>query len=1715
MIWRLLLLALLSLPLFAEEGEVENSLSYVERLDQNLVHNCVCAISGAYCETEVDLELPGPTPLNLQRRYCSMAQRGSLGKGWGFTNYDGLKVKDSQGVHEIEGAAKVSTRDLIELGVLNNQSLIYLKENGTFNLASFDGLSNLSAGYPSGRTHIKNQVVNFYRNDKKVVVKTPKGETRCFFIDKIARNDIFEDSYLEKYRYDENGNGYCFHRGDLFTKISRIEALNRYSKKVFGEVLLSQTVRGKKKSIEAVSTNGRKAIYTFDECGKLKRVERSSGPTVDYRYTDGLLSRKEWPEGRFLDIAYHKKKVSSLFAPVGLSNDPVKIFEFEYKIHKTNVRNAYGAKKEYSHFLDRRLARIDYYCDEVPYKSEEFRWSETGKLMRKLLRDDEERIVQGLFYKYDALGNVLTRTLAGRLTGKKTRHHAFSRDDKMQEEGCEKESIHYTYTSLNLLSEEKHANGLSIRYVYDSDRPWLLVAKYTLEEEEIRKREFFDYDTHGMLVYQSEDNGSVEARDDLSNVTLKRFIRFTLQDEIPVGLPVVIEHYYVDCDRETEVLMKKVCCHYSKEGYLLQSDIYGSDEKLYQTQHYAYDAQGRCIEEIDALDRLITRVYDANGNLVKETKEGKEIEREFDFSNRLILEKETHNDGSVYITQHAYNLLSQCTKTIDKYGRETSYVYDQVGRLVETIFPAVCDENGNLALSSEKKRYNAAGEVVSLINALGDEIKTRYNIRGQPIHIVYPDGADETFLYDIHGKLLEKKEVNGLRTLYCRDYLGRVINERVVGRDGREFFSQHNTYDAFFLRSSIDSEGLLTTYSYDGAGRLHRLKKGEEESVTLYDPLGRVWKVSEKVDDKTYRHTIRHYDALDRVIEERIESDGGEVLQIERFVYDEAGNKAVVQRGEEVIETLYDGFHRPVQITDATGAVTHIDYGALAGFLVETTTDPLGYIFEKYYDSQDRLVSTIKKTSFGIVIEQKEYGYDLLGRRVSIKEHVMREGALDKTITHLFAYTVDGSIEKEVMAAGTKEQKITCYVYDAYRQKREKIKPDGVSLYFMYDAKGRLQSLSASDKSLAYTYQYDGYDRLTSSKELYSNKGTNCTYDKAGRMVKEQLANGLTLSYDYDKVGRARKIVLPDRSTIDYVFDALHCTEISRNKGGQESLRYRQKVNLNGAIAHAMLANGISLDYRYDASGRCTGIASPLFSQEVEYNPLGCPQVVSTNQEAERYIYDDHMHLSSEKGEVYSYDSVGNRLSQGKVHYVYNARNQLLWKDYERYVYDACGNRVRKQSAAGVTEYTYDALDRLTAITENGQTTAFSYDSFHRRVSQRLSTGEEQHFFFVGQEEVGLVAGGEVAQLKVLGTGKKHPSVLVELHGSIYVPIHDIFGNTVALTSESGEVVQSFNYGAFGGLRATQGPPLTPWLYANKRLVAGLYDFGLRFYDPVIGRWLTEDPAGIVDGLNLYAYVRNNPLKYFDEHGLFSLSGAWEGCKACVSATVDFFSGGFMSYIDTASPVTYCTNDLIDPNTGRHYDYPNPPSGPILYACGIDNERADCDKSLVTLSNRTGYNAWGVHAPTKGLVIDLIIYAAERLGYRSQASLAIEKKMRETPREEYMGLCGHSRGCVSCRNALLAYPEYSKEHVYYLGCCPAAYVSSDCCCSVEHVCSKRDAIIYADLRGYFENRRTITKVTPHPDASFFDHSFISPTFDRPMKQIFQNFIDDMINRSNM
>ena len=92
----------------------------------------------------------------------------------------------------------------------------------------------------------------------------------------------------------------------------------------------------------------------------------------------------------------------------------------------------------------------------------------------------------------------------------------------------------------------------------------------------------------------------------------------------------------------------------------------------------------------------------------------------------------------------------------------------------------------------------------------------------------------------------------------------------------------------------------------------------------------------------------------------------------------------------------------------------------------------------------------------------------------------------------------------------------------------------------------------------------------------------------------------------------------------------------------------------------------------------------------------------------------------------------------------------------------------------------------------------------------------------------------------------------------------------VVQTVTTGEVVQKLEYGPFGEILVDTNPGFQPFGFAGGlfEFETGLVRFGARDYDPEVGRWTSKDPIGFGGGqANLYVYVGNDPVNFFDPDG--------------------------------------------------------------------------------------------------------------------------------------------------------------------------------------------------------------------------------------------------------
>jgi RHS repeat-associated protein len=196
----------------------------------------------------------------------------------------------------------------------------------------------------------------------------------------------------------------------------------------------------------------------------------------------------------------------------------------------------------------------------------------------------------------------------------------------------------------------------------------------------------------------------------------------------------------------------------------------------------------------------------------------------------------------------------------------------------------------------------------------------------------------------------------------------------------------------------------------------------------------------------------------------------------------------------------------------------------------------------------------------------------------------------------------------------------------------------------------------------------------------------------------------------------------------------------------------------------------------------------------------------------------------------FSHDANGNLTSDGTRAFEWDAESRLV----------AVTVGTRR------SEFAYEGLSRLTRILEkeNGVTVRDAkllWDGTDI-IEERLSTGEVKRFFSAGESH----------------------------NGAARYLTRDHLGSIREVTDGSGAVVTRNEYDPYGRATRVAGTEDSCFGYTGHMhhtpsgLVLALY----RAYDPMLGRWLSEDPAGMIDGPNLFAYVGNGVISRRDPLGL-------------------------------------------------------------------------------------------------------------------------------------------------------------------------------------------------------------------------------------------------------
>lgn len=231
--------------------------------------------------------------------------------------------------------------------------------------------------------------------------------------------------------------------------------------------------------------------------------------------------------------------------------------------------------------------------------------------------------------------------------------------------------------------------------------------------------------------------------------------------------------------------------------------------------------------------------------------------------------------------------------------------------------------------------------------------------------------------------------------------------------------------------------------------------------------------------------------------------------------------------------------------------------------------------------------------------------------------------------------------------------------------------------------------------------------------------------------------------------------------------------------------------------------------------------------------------------------------------------------------------------------YDANGNQISEtDSILGTnTTYTYDPAGQLTQAvkSENNVQTLLQenrYDGEGQRIQKTVQaqspgniTQTTRNYHYQNGEVLYTDDGSVTDAFQVLGAAENVIST-IRPEGSgyaWYLYSDDIRGSISSLTDESGDIAAAYEYDELGEIEALTGANFDNELCYTGQIrdkETGLYYCNARYYDPTIGRFLTQDTyrgeQTVPQTMHLYAYCANDPVNHLDPNGHTSLGlGFW------------------------------------------------------------------------------------------------------------------------------------------------------------------------------------------------------------------------------------------------
>ncbi|MEM7480683.1 MAG: Ig-like domain-containing protein [Acidobacteriota bacterium] len=892
-------------------------------------------------------------------------------------------------------------------------------------------------------------------------------------------------------------------------------------------------------------------------------------------------------------------------------------------------------------------------------------------------------------------------------------------------------------------------------------------------------------------------------------------------------------------------------------------------DSLGRVNELTYDGAERLRERIDAAGNVFTQSWDAAGNL-----------REAEVTEIL-----PGGGTSTVAVNHRYDALGRRIASTNALGDEQRWLYDARGNLRLSVDPegfvtertydglnrptSVTQPNG-VRVEAE---YDRASRPVLYRDALGNETTRTYDAAGRLTDIFYPDGTGQSWEYDPAGNPTRTTDARGTVIDQTYDAVGRLLARAVVPSTGVEGpLSETFVYDALDRMVRAESGGVITEHSYDSLSRLLTETTAGHTVAYAYDDAGRPGAM-QYPSGRTLGRTL---DALGRPtaigVAGSLPSGGAPAVLTERLAgFGFQGPALVASKilGSVAAPTVtgtvaYDASRRMTS-TSYRGATT----GEVLGEAIAWTDRGLwasherrdlnGLVKSLSYDGKGRLTGVAASGSGGIagLTEAMRFTYDAAENLVARS----RETFVGDSTTE---FPLDESGRNRPSTVNNEQ-----LVWDAAGNLT--VRGD---LRFHYDFKNRLTRVTEASGAELVRYEYDAFNRRTRRT--------------AAGVVAETAWSGL------QPIERRIGGQLAERRAYGLGLDELIYVERDGDGDGSLELSYRPLYDASGNLALVVDDEGVPIE-RYDYS--------PYGERLIRVNDRTPPAVEQIR------VVNDALWL--ELSEEVSLDAVQTAVVAGSLRLVDSLTSQTIALTVTQPIVQgpragrrlvlaptpppSAGAAVQLELGSGVLEDLFgNRLSTPEALSFPWETSVVQDHASPRVVAVWAEAGVLRVAF---SEEVdldstsaGLQVDG-VATTWSIGTDRYILEAATPLgpgsHSvSVTAPIADLSGATLAVGDAwsftldavvsdelvffepAPDVVTASTVGNGLGFHGLEADSLTGLVYARNR-----------WYDPSMGRFITLDPLGYVDGPNPYQYGLNNPYAFSDPLGL---------CASCGSTAAEF-----------------------------------------------------------------------------------------------------------------------------------------------------------------------------------------------------------------------------------